>query len=110
MKNPGWSCFDFTLHDYTNTPEMLDHVNNDRNIRVPFARRADPRRYHADTPAQPETHWTARPSVELGLGVEEAGLIADRKSRTDILWPSSQRPRHRSKGRLSLGDPVGRTR
>ena len=65
---------------------------------------------HADTPAQLETHWTARPSVDLGLGVEEAGWIADRKSITAILWPSSQRLRHRAKGRLSLGDPVGRTR
>ena len=32
------------------------------------------------------------------------------KSRTAILWPSSQRLRHRAKGRLSLGDLVGRTR
>ena len=58
MKNPGWSCFDFTLHDYTNTPEMLDHVKNDRRFRVPFARRADPHK-HRNRPAQPETYRTA---------------------------------------------------
>ena len=45
MKNPVWSIHTLTLYDTTNTPEMLDHVKNDRNIRVPFARRADPRRH-----------------------------------------------------------------
>ena len=65
---------------------------------------------HADTPAQPETYRTARPSAGPGLGVEEASWVVDRKSRTAISWPSSQRLRHRAKGRLSLGDLVGRTR
>ena len=65
---------------------------------------------HADTPAQPETYRTARPSAGPGLGVKEASWVVDRKSRTAISWPSSQRLRHRAKGRLSLGDPVGRTR